>query len=142
MTAQKPRKTGPLEEAALIEILFSGSPTGGSGWLVERHTRLWRPPTDVYETDDAIVVQVEIAGVRQEDISISLYERRLTISGVRHNPGPDRRAYHQMEVQLGEFRTEVDLPSPVVETRIEAEYSHGFLNVILPKLAPQRIAIE
>jgi HSP20 family protein len=142
MTAQRPRKTGPLEEAALIEILFSGSPAGGSGWLVERRSRVWRPPTDVYETDDEFVVQVEIAGVRQEDFSISLYERRLTISGVRHNPGPDRRAYHQMEVQLGEFRTEVELPGPVVEAQIEAEYGAGFLHVILPKLRPQRLSVE
>ncbi len=142
MTAHRPRKTGPLEEAAFPEVLLASVHTHSAGWLLNRHTHLWRPPTDVYETEEHIVIQVEIAGVRQEDFAISLAERRLSISGVRHDPTSDRRAYHQMEVHFGEFRTDVDLPGPVDEDNIDAEYSDGFLRVILPKLKPRRIALE
>jgi HSP20 family protein len=145
MTAHRPKQTGPLEESAFIEVLFSGLPASGSGWLVSRHSRLWRPPTDVYETEDQIVVLMEIAGVRQEDFSIVLRERRLTISGVRLDVGPEpgeRRAYHQMEVPFGEFRSDVDLPGPVDESRVTAEYSQGFLRVTWPKAKPQTIDLK
>ena len=148
MTAHRPKQTGPLEESALIEVLFSGLPASGSGWLVSRHSRLWRPPTDVYETEDRIVVLMEIAGVRPEDFSIVLRERRLTISGVRLDAGPEpgergeRRAYHQMEVPFGEFRSDVDLPGPVDESRVTAEYGQGFLRVTLPKAKPQPIDVK
>ena len=148
MTAHRPRQTGPLEESTFIEVLFSGHPASGAGWLVGRHTRLWRPPTDVYETEDQIVVLMEIAGVRQDDFSIVLRDRRLTIGGVRFDPDPERsergerRAYHQMEVPFGEFRSDVDLPGPVAEDNIAAEYSQGLLRVTLPKLKPQSIEIK
>jgi len=134
MTANRPRKTGPLEEAALNEVLFTGAPQSGTGWLLDRSSHLWRPPTDVYETEEQLVVQVEIPGVEPADFSVSLNERRLSISGARVDPGPERRAYHQMEVHFGEFRSEVDLPGPIDESNIQVEYSDGFLRLILPKL--------
>jgi HSP20 family protein len=145
MTAHRPKKTGPLEESALIEVLFSRVPNPGSGWMVSRHARLWHPSTDLYETEDQFVVLVEVAGVSQDDISVILHDRRLAIVGMRGdaNAGPgERRAYHQMEVSFGEFRADVDLPGPVDEGGITAEYSQGFLRVTLPKLKPQSIEIK
>jgi HSP20 family protein len=144
MTAHKPKQTGPLEESAFIEVLYSSHTTRGSGWMV-RQGRLWRPPTDVYETEDHIVVQMEIAGVQPEDLSIVLHDRRLTIGGVRPDRAAEpneRRAYHQMEVAFGEFRSDVEIPAPVDETGITAEYSQGFLRVTLPKLKPHKVTIE
>ena len=138
MTAHRPRQTGPLEEASLIEVLFSGAPTPRTGWFGS----VWYPPTDVYETEDEIVVQVEVAGVQQSDFSITLHDRRLLISGARTDRSPLRRAYYQLEVHFGEFRSEVDLPHAVDETRIDAEYSHGFLRVVLPKLQPHLIPVK
>ena len=136
MTANRPRKTGPLEEAAFNEVLFTGTPKPGTGWWLDRRSHLWRPPTDVYETDEQIVVQVEIPGVESASFSVSLNERRLSVSGTRVDPGPERRAYHQMEVHFGEFRSDVELPGPIDETHIEVEYCDGFLRLNLPKLKP------
>jgi HSP20 family protein len=127
-----------LDETNLIEVLYYRVPT----LRPSRHGSLWIPPTDVYETEDLIVVQVEIGGVKQSDFAISLLERRLVISGTRANSGPLRRAYHQMEVNFGDFRTEVELPVRVDEGRIDAEYSDGFLRIVLPKLKPQRIDVD
>ncbi len=146
MTANRPRLgvagTGPLEEVAFIEVLFSGASAPLAGWVVERHNHLWHPPTDVYETDEQFVVLVEIAGVRPTDFSLAYADRRLTIAGVRHDPGPHHRAYHQFEVHFGEFRVDVDLPAPVADERIDAQYRDGFLRVTLPKLRTQHIPIE
>ena len=51
---------------------------------------VWRPPTDVYETDDSVVVVVEIAGLGEGDYTVTLNGRTLLISGERRDP-QDRR---------------------------------------------------
>jgi HSP20 family protein len=102
---------------------------------------LWRPPTDVFETEDKIVVRVEIAGMREQDFTLELDGRLLSIRGVR----PDlsaRRAYHQMEIRFGEFSIEIELPAPVLAQQVEAVYDNGFLLVKLPKARPLQIRIE
>ena len=83
---------------------------GPARWVVIPHAHTWRPPTDVFETDESVIVRVEVAGMRESDFSISLSERLLTITGVREDPSP-KVAYHQMEVRYGEFRVEVFLRS-------------------------------
>ncbi len=103
-------------------------------------SHIWRPPTDVYETEDAILVRVEIAGMNESDFSIILDGQYLLIRGMRAEP-PERRAYHQMEIPFGEFATEVELPHPVLAKDAEAFYSNGFLRIILPKARPQKIFI-
>ena len=137
MTANRPRQTGPLDEVGLIEVLYYGVQSPRTS----RHGSLYAPPTDVSETEDLIVVLVEIAGVKQSDFAVSLRDRRLIISRSQVDRGPLNRAYHQMEVPFGDFRTEVDLPAAVDESRVDAEYSDGFLRVRLPKQQPRRIDV-
>jgi HSP20 family protein len=102
---------------------------------------IWRPPTDVFETDETIVVRVEIAGMEEAEISIELHERLLVVHGVRQDVA-ERRAYHQMEILFGEFSTEVELPAPIVAEEVIAEYKGGFLKVILPQDRPKRIRVN
>jgi len=137
MTANRPHSTGPLDEAGIFEAFFY-SPSPWAGW----HGRVWIPPTDVYETEDDIVVQVELAGVQQADLAVALIDRRLTISGTRADRSAGRRAYHQMQVRFGDFRTEVELPAAVDEEQVDAEYRDGFLRVRLPKLKPRRVVVQ
>ncbi len=101
----------------------------------------WRPPTDVYETEEAIIVRVEIAGMRESDFSITLDERSLQIHGFRPD-NPERRAYYQMEILFGEFHVDVELPSDVEAKEVEAVYRDGFLRILLPKVAPHTIRVE
>lgn len=103
-------------------------------WQVRPQSHFWSPPTDLFETESAYVVRVEIAGMRRQDFSIQLENNLLTISGTRPDT-PQRRAYHQMEVRFGEFATLVGLPGPVDIEAVGAEYEDGFLTVILPKTA-------
>lgn len=104
--------------------------------------RTWRPPTDVYETDDAVIVKVEIAGMSPEDIGISFVEHVLTIHGNR--PDLDaKNSYHCLEIPYGEFYSEVLLAGSFDEDAIEAKYENGFLRIVLPKLKQEhRVAIR
>lgn len=111
---------------------FSLMILSGSQWILTRHGQIWRPPTDVYETDDSIVVKVEVAGMVEDDFAITFAEHALTVAGVRRDPSA-KLGYHQMEIAYGEFRTDAYIPEAVDVDRIEASYKDGFLLVILPK---------
>lgn len=108
-------------------------------WQVRSHT--WSPPTDQYETDNAYVVRVEIAGMREDDFEVSLENNTLYISGSRPDFS-ERRAYQQMEIRFGKFATALGLPGPVNIEQARAEYKDGFLTVILPKLRSDDNEVE
>jgi HSP20 family molecular chaperone IbpA len=112
-----------------------------SRYRLASRSHVWRPPTDVFETDDVLVVRVEIAGMVETDFTIMVDERFLMIRGVRAEAA-ERRAYHQMEIRFGEFGVDIELPYPVAVNEISAVYSNGFLRVMLPKARPHRIEIE
>lgn len=106
-----------------------------------RRSHSWRPPTDVCETEDAYLVLVEIAGMRDAEISVTFDRRSLTIKGTRTDTS-SRKAFHQMEIAYGEFATEAEVPSGVDTSAIEATYSDGFLRVVLPKSKAKSIKID
>jgi HSP20 family molecular chaperone IbpA len=112
-----------------------------SRWRIISRPHAWRPPTDVYETDAAIIIRVEVAGMREADFTISLVERSLTIRGIRQDTS-ERRAYHQMEIAFGEFNTEVELPYSIISDKVEAVYRDGFLRITLPIAQPKHIKVE
>jgi HSP20 family protein len=101
-------------------------------WQIHSHSHVWSPPTDLFEMEDRYVVRVEIAGLRDQDFSVTLEHNYLVIAGSRPDI-PERRAYHQMEIRFGEFNTVVALPGLVDSEKTTAEYSDGFLMVVLPK---------
>jgi len=104
--------------------------------------RTWRPPTDVYETDDAVVVKIEIAGMNPDDIAISYVDRELVVRGNRRDVD-EKLSFHCMEIPYGEFTTEVFLPGAYDEEKIEAKYVHGFLYITLPKSKQEhRVAVR
>lgn len=108
-------------------------------WQVRSH--VWSPPTDEYETEEAYIVLVEIAGMRDDDFEVSLENNTLLISGSR----PDfleRRAYQQMEIRFGKFATAVNLPGPVNIEQAHAEYQNGFLTIVLPKATLNQNKVE
>ena len=120
---------------------LQGSLTETSRWRIYSRAHAWRPPTDVYETDDAIIIRVEVAGMHESDFTISMVGRQLTIRGIRQDTS-ERRSYHQMEIPFGEFSTELELPYTVIADKVEAIYRDGFLLITLPIAQPKHIRVE
>ncbi len=118
------RKSGHALLETRREILHAVS------WQVR--SKVWSPPTDEFETDEAYIVRVEIAGMREDDFDVSVENNLLLISGSRPDL-PGRRAFHQMEIRFGKFATAIGIPGPVDVERASAEYRDGFLTIILPK---------
>jgi HSP20 family protein len=113
----------------------------GKRWRNSVRSHIWRPPTDVFETEQAVIVRVEIAGMREDDFSISLSGDQLTVRGNRPDI-QERRAYQQMEIFFGEFNVEVNLPAPILADNVVAEYQDGFLRLMFPKDKPKKIQVS
>jgi len=111
------------------------------GWHVHVQSHIWSPPTDVFETENAYIVRVEVAGMRRQDFSVQFENNILRISGMRSDT-PERRAYHQMEVRFGEFSSIVAIPGLVDVDSSSAEYEDGFLAVTLPKALSNKIKVK
>ncbi len=120
-----------------VERLF-GRPM--AGWAIHHHPRAWQPPTDVYETEEAFAILVEVPGMQRAEFNVSLAENLLTISGVRPSPAP-RGICHQMEIHYGEFRTDIFIAAAIDAEGIEAQYADGFLSVRVPKARAHRIQV-
>ncbi|HOP94189.1 MAG TPA: Hsp20/alpha crystallin family protein [Dictyoglomaceae bacterium] len=94
----------------------------------------WVPRIDIYETDDKIVLLVEIAGVRKEDIDLTFQEGKLILRGTRQERYvADPEIYYQMEINFGPFERVIYLPAEVDPEKAEAVYRDGFLEIALPK---------
>jgi len=111
---------------------FFAIPVGGAG-------RFWQPAVDVHETQHDVVVKLELAGGKADDLQVALSsdDRVLTVSGSRSEVHTDREGRvrcHQLEIYFGPFERSVPLPAvPVERDSIRAAYKDGFLVVTLPK---------
>jgi HSP20 family protein len=98
---------------------------------------LFTPPADVEETGDAYLVDIDLPGVREQDLHIEVAGRRLTVQGERKEKervGIVRRR----ERTVGRFQYEVTLPGNVGEDGINAHLDEGVLTVRVPKPAGER----
>lgn len=110
-------------------------------WQINMKPHIWRPPTDLIETAERLVIRVEIAGMNEREFSIRYDQKRVIISGCRSEI-PEERCFHRMEISFGDFETEVELPQPVMFEELSAEYKDGFLLVTIPKDLPRNIPIQ
>lgn len=112
--------------------------SAAQGYAYVRGSSAWRPPTDVHETGGAILIKVEVAGLQEDDIEVSLYPNALVISGVRRDDEDHDEAtcFHAAQVRYGPFQVDVALPAPVQQEEVTATYRDGFLRIKLPKATP------
>ena len=90
------------------------------------------PATDVYATDDAIVITVELPGVGASDFAIETEGRDLRVRGARHFRG-EGAAYHRLERSYGEFVCDIALPAGVDPARRRVRLASGVLTVEIPR---------
>ncbi len=94
----------------------------------------WRPAVNVYETEEAVVVVAELAGLATEKTIIQLESSQLVIQGQRQGLIPKTvQIFHQLEIWSGPFVFEVSLPKPIDPGQARTSYRDGLLEVWLPK---------
>ncbi len=101
-------------------------------------TQLWMPPVDIYETENAFVVESDLPGVHEENVDIQFDRHTLTISGTRAATLPARDKSAQLRVfsaerLSGNFARSIRMPEHVDAEKIEATFAQGVLKVTVPK---------
>ena len=96
---------------------------------------------DLSETDREVVVQVDLPGLEEKDVQVTLDRNALVVSGEKKSEHETKdRQYHRVERSYGSFRRVVPLPAEVDETKSDAVYKNGVLTVRLNKAAPHEQA--
>jgi len=105
----------------------------GDWSLAGPERRVW-PPLDVAESDNEIIVSTEVPGCKAEDIDISVHGNALTISGEKKESQERKeKGYYYVESNYGSFRRDLNLPSEVDPTKVDASCKNGVLTIKLPK---------
>lgn len=103
----------------------------------ERLTKIdWRPSVDIEETGAEYLIEVELSGVKREDLKLTIEEGSVVIRGERRKEnGPDGARAHRTERPYGSFLRSFTLPIDANEAKITAEILDGILKVHVPKSA-------
>lgn len=107
----------------------------------------WSPAVDVQETTDEMRLDVELPGIKADDVELTAENGILTIRGEKRaerKEGEENSRYHVVERSYGSFTRSFQLPKGLDESKIEADYKDGILSVHIPKTAlpqPRKIQI-
>ena len=106
----------------------------------------WMPPVDIRETADTFEFTAELPGLTKDDVSITIEDKVLTLSGERKwDEEENKNNYHRVERAYGSFTRAFTLPSVVDSDKVSARFEHGILTVSVPKaeeVKPRRIKIN
>ena len=101
--------------------------------------RTWKPPMDICETADEIIILAEIAGVGKENMEVEINSSAVRICGQRDEiPRQADTSYRLAEIQYGQFERILVLPAPIDPEKVSATYTNGFLEIRMPKLQPPK----
>lgn len=126
-----------ITEMNRISDSMSSMETGNVGERERGHADAWSPPTDILARGSDLIIRCEVPGVREQDVSVSLNNGFLTISGERRRDTDDV-VFYSSERFMGTFRREISLPENVDEEDIEASYGEGLLEVVVHGAANAR----
>jgi HSP20 family protein len=101
--------------------------------VTKEHDTHWVPNTDVYVTDGAIIIKVELSGMKREHLELTIDGPRLRISGQRPDGcRPPQCKFLVMEINYGGFESVIELPEGYDLTQAKAAYQNGFLRIDVP----------
>ena len=116
------------------QFVTRASAMGGRDSAANGH---WIPNTDVYSTDNGLIIKVELAGMRSENLEITVEGNRLRISGDRPDTCRAAKAsFLVMEINYGSFESILELPHGYDLGQAKASYLNGFLRIEVPPVTP------
>ncbi len=100
-------------------------------------TVTWIPPANIYENEEAYIVVAELPGIDPQKIQVSVRDNLVVIQGEKRPPATvlNTRCRH-MEITFGTFVRSLQLSEPLNSEGVQANYHHGVLEIIVPKMRP------
>jgi HSP20 family protein len=107
--------------------------------------RRWVPAVDVVETDERLLLKMDLPGLDRDDVSIEIRDGVLTVSGQRRAEHEQKsEGYHRIERAFGTFSRSLSLPDGIEPDKVEANFDKGVLEIRVPKpeeRKPHRVQI-
>jgi HSP20 family protein len=107
---------------------------------------VWAPRVDVHETDNEVLLDVELPGIDKSDVKVEVKDGVLTISGERKlERKVKEEGYRSVERRYGKFERSFGLGETVNAEKITASYKNGIMTITLPKVEkvkPREITVE
>jgi HSP20 family protein len=98
------------------------------------------PRMDIYETDGEVVAEVELPGVKPENINVEVKDNVLRVEAKAEEKKEEKgKGYYKKEMGARYFKRAVSLPTEVIGEKAEAEYTDGVLKVTIPKAKPKKV---
>jgi HSP20 family protein len=114
-----------------------------SGLYFHRETAGYLPLLDLYETDDSLILEMDLPGINPEEILIKVYEDLIIIEGIKRETDEEKGfRYLCMERRFESFRRMVKIPVPVNSVEGRASYRDGVIVVTFPKIKDRVIKIK
>lgn len=121
------------------EVVLDQTPSNSFGQWEKEEDPEGELAVDVYQTNDAIVIQAMVAGVASDELSVSVTREMVVIKGKREAPkGVATENYFYQELYWGAFSRTILLPAEVETEDVEATEKHGLLTIKLPKIDKDR----
>jgi HSP20 family protein len=114
--------------------------------LFEPNIRPWTPAVDILETENEMLLKMDVPEVEMKDLDIRLENDTLTIKGERKFEQENKgKGYHRIERSYGSFARSFTLPNTLETEKVHADYKNGVLTVTLPKkevAKPRSVKVE
>jgi HSP20 family protein len=127
--------------ADFVERFFYNTPT-----VQRTDDSVWAPRVDVHETENEVILDVELPGLDKKDVKVEVKEGVLTVSGERRNERKVKEdGYRSVERHYGRFERSFGLGDTVDADKISAAYKDGVMTVTLPKVEkvkPREITVD
>ena len=121
--------------SSTVHFISRSATVGGRGETASGH---WVPNTDVYQTDNSLVIKVELAGMKSDSLEITVEGNRLRIAGTRPDGCRANKCnFLVMEISYGPFESVLELPPGYDLSQAKAIYVNGFLRIDVPMAQPR-----
>lgn len=95
---------------------------------------MWSPTTDMVETDEEYVIELDLPGITKNDVQINSHDNVLTIEGERRQERSEEyKGMLRSEREFGSFKRSIMLPVSIVDDKIKATFKDGVLRINVPK---------
>lgn len=130
----------PLRLSQEVDRLFDELIYRPWGSPLHPKVKEWNPELDLYETEDAFILEVDLPGVREKDVSVEVENSNLVLSGRRIcERVTDKSNFHRHERREGQFVRRLHLPPSADQKHIAASFQEGVLRVTINKLSRERV---
>ncbi|BAY21865.1 heat shock protein Hsp20 [Calothrix sp. NIES-2100] len=105
------------------------------GGVNSQITQAWTPAIELQDTNESIILRAEIPGIEGKDLDVNVTREAVSIAGeTRQESKKEEGRYFRSEFRYGKFQRIINLPVPIQNDRVQAEFKNGILTLTLPKV--------